>query len=168
MTCLELGREVQFVPVKSVKINFLKDTFQICLWLSEGVSRAKGPAQYLPLPGPSRFAAPLLDQLRTVASVTLAVVVRLNWLWGVSKCIHTAANVTYLLFHLWHEWFNVALHLPINGDYETKSLVSSVLLKFAFLAITNTTHLCASSALPSEKYQNHSMPSLYCSSVFSV
>lgn len=69
---------MQFVPGNSVKIHFLKDMFQICLWLTEVVSRVKGPAQDLPLPGSSRFAARLLDQLGTVASVTLTVVVRLD------------------------------------------------------------------------------------------
>lgn len=66
------------MPVNSVEIHFLEDTVQTCLWLTEGVHRVKGPAQYLSLPGSSRFAAHLLDQLRTVASVTLTVVVRLN------------------------------------------------------------------------------------------
>lgn len=86
------------MPVNSVKIHFLVDTFQICLWLTGSVHGVKGAAKYLPFPGSSRFAACLLEQLRTVSSVTLTMVVRHNWLCVVSKCIDTAGIITYLLF----------------------------------------------------------------------
>lgn len=44
--------------------------------------------------------------------------------------------------HLWHEWSNVALYLPINRDYAKKTPFPFLLFKFVFPIIIDAIQLC--------------------------